>query len=512
MSFSLGNRMSQLGVGLALLTSLPKVSEGAVMLDAGTTLPGSSYITYGTNFANSMVAIKRIDSITGVISYGSGIQIDEKHVITAAHVMDLDSSGGLRPISNMSVEIGPDILSPSISSAFARYQVHPTYPVSSGLGTGSQIDIAIIEINEVLAGRGVNISSTSVATGIVLAHAGYGRYALQEQSIQPVDGKLRAFNAASRAPTSLFNDYFYTSANNLSGLSYPLKGGALNQDSGGGVYQQVNSEFFLTGLMVAQSSGTTAGVRTTHLDLTRPEIRQWLDAFRMNSTAPTPPKLSLNSQGGNVICLKSSEPLQCFGGRWIPEYSSDLLNWCEFANAFNPTQDGSYECPLYLTGDRQYFRLRWEMKLLAPPEAAPLQENILAMLPAPENQAAEIYQTMQPEMQPAPASETAASLSTLSAPESSQSLRVVETQNSIFSPQPATPNPYRPEAISGNQIFAPSPLRSNGTPLVDSTLKLPKIPTEPQESWKLQSPLRLKKGTKPVIPSTRSKKPLQKRS
>jgi hypothetical protein len=244
---------------------------GIIMYNA-TTLPGQAYMDYGAQFQNSMVGVKRVSTAnTGAFGFVSGVQIDERHVITAAHA--IDSATGFWPKDYLFVTIGSNIYSASTDVAIKRMTIHPSY--TGVLGTG--IDLVIFELDSAVPGRGVNIASSAAPNGQSLIFAGYGQHALTDGPLQPVDGNLRAFGSLAINPTSQFNNDYYNAGND-DPFGF-LQGKAANRDSGGGVY--FNSE--LTGLMVATEFGTSSLGYTTYLDLTRPEIRAFIAEFRASS-------------------------------------------------------------------------------------------------------------------------------------------------------------------------------------------------------------------------------------
>jgi hypothetical protein len=270
--------LRRLGAGLTAAVTLLAVglrpTDAAVMLASGTTLPGQAYMDYGAQFQNSILAIRYVTSL-GNIRHSSAVQIDARHVLTAAHV--LDSIVGFRPPESVSVLTGTNFLNPTSETSIRRYKVHPTYIPGSFLGVGSQIDLIVIELDEPLQGRGVSIRLSPVPNGETISFAGFGQHALPYQPLQPQDGSLRGFKAVSAGAASQFDDYFYGNGN--SGSPTPNSGYAANHDSGGGAY--FNGE--LTGIMTGAAGGTDPIGATTYLDITRPEIRAFIAEFRASS-------------------------------------------------------------------------------------------------------------------------------------------------------------------------------------------------------------------------------------
>jgi hypothetical protein len=245
---------------------------GVVMFNA-TTLPGQAYMDYGAQFQNSMVGIKRVSTANnGAFGFVSGVQIDERHVITAAHA--IDSATGFWPKNYLFVTMGSNLYSASTDVAIKRMSIHPSY-TTGALGIG--IDLVIFELDSVVPGRGVSIATSTAPNGQSLSFAGYGQHAVVDGTLQTLDGHLRAFDARSLDPSGIFDNYYYTAAS--ASESGPLQGKGANRDSGGGVYYQND----LVGIMIAVSGGTSSVGFTTFLDLTRPEIRSWIAEFRASS-------------------------------------------------------------------------------------------------------------------------------------------------------------------------------------------------------------------------------------
>ena len=259
-----------LTAAVTLLTLSLRPTDAAVMLAPGTTLPGQDYIDYGAQFQNSMVGIKRVSPTNGAFGFVSGVQIDERHVITSAHGIDTTAQG-FWPMKFLFSVVGTNLYTPASTTPFRRMSVHPSYGRSFGTG----IDLVVIELEEALPGRGSHIADNSVASGELLVFAGFGQFALVDGALQPVDGFVRAFDATATNPSPLFDNYYYSDG-------YPnglLPGKGANRDSGGGVYFGND----LVGIIIAVGAETSSSGRTTFLDLTRPEIRSWIAEFQASS-------------------------------------------------------------------------------------------------------------------------------------------------------------------------------------------------------------------------------------
>lgn len=268
-----------------------------VMLAPGTTLPGQSYISYAAPFKSCMVAIKRVSVSTGAITYVSGIQIDSRHVITTCH--GLDSTSGIRPLSNLSVLIGDNILTPSVEINIRRCLIHPDY---RSYGQGE--DIAILELAEEVPNRGVELGNY-VAINNVIQMAGYGQAALSDGALQPLDGFLRAFDSFSNGSSlSWLPDEHYNQATPFEHY-YPLlpfAGFGAQYDSGGGVF--LNGK--LVGIIVAATESWFGEVGCTwYLDTTRPTILAHIEQFR---------KYSVGGAVGFNFSLSSIEPASASNG------------------------------------------------------------------------------------------------------------------------------------------------------------------------------------------------------
>jgi hypothetical protein len=271
----------------ALWSAVPKQAEAAVMLAPGTVLPGEEYKTYGATFADSVVAIKTISPTSGTVRYASGVQLDEYTIITAAHV--LDAAVGFRPFANVFVLGGVNFFSPDFESSIATYVIHPTYSQGSGLGTGSQIDLAVITLSTPIFGRGAIIGS-SIPNGEVVALAGYGQHGLSPSSLQAQDGYIRAFNGETVNPSGLFDNQYYGMTIGFSSIN--LRGMGAQYDSGGGVFHDNQ----LVGFMTAASGSSS----TTFLDLTNSEIQNFIAA----NSIPEPSRAVLIFGGLLVIASR----------------------------------------------------------------------------------------------------------------------------------------------------------------------------------------------------------------
>jgi hypothetical protein len=229
------------------------------MLVPGTVLPGEDYKTYGTQFANSVVAIKTISPTSGTVRYASGVQLDEYTIITAAHV--LDSTSGFRPFANVFVVGGVNFNAPDFVSSIASYVIHPTYVQGSGFGTGSQLDLAVITLSNPIHGRGVEIG-TEAPIGAALAMAGFGQHGFSSASLQPQDGYIRAFDSQVVATSSQFDSRYYGLGIGISSLN--LEGAGAQFDSGGGVFYNNKLVGFMT---TAGGSASTGFLKVTNSDV-----------------------------------------------------------------------------------------------------------------------------------------------------------------------------------------------------------------------------------------------------
>ena len=268
-----------------MMSALPKEADGAVMLASGTTLPGEAYKTYGAQFADSVVAIKTVSPVSGTVRYTSGVQLDEYTIITAAHV--LDSTVGFRPFANVSVIGGVNFNTPDFVSSIASYRIHPTYVQGSGLGTGSQIDLAVITLSNPIYGRGVEIG-TEAPIGAALEMAGFGQYGLSSSTLQGQDGYLRAFESQVVNSSSVLDGNVYGTGIGFSSLSLEGKG-ALG-DSGGGVFYGNK----LIGLIHSEAGSAT----TNFLKLT-PDVRDFIGL-----AVPEPTKAGLIALGLMSLALR----------------------------------------------------------------------------------------------------------------------------------------------------------------------------------------------------------------
>ena len=233
------------------------------MLAPGTVLPGEEYKTYGAQFANSGVAIKTVSPTSGTVRYASGVQLDEYTVITAAHV--LDTAVGFRPFANVFVVGGVNFNAPDFVSSIVSYVIHPTYVQGSGLGTGSQIDLAVITLSSPIYGRGVEIG-VGAPIGAALAMAGFGQFGLSSSALNPQDGFIRAFDSQVVDNSAVFDSSIYGTGIGFSTLN--LEGQGAPYHSGGGVFYDNK----LIGIM--HSGGGSAS--TNFLKVTNSDVMNFI--------------------------------------------------------------------------------------------------------------------------------------------------------------------------------------------------------------------------------------------
>jgi secreted trypsin-like serine protease len=199
-----------------------------------------------------MVSVKEISS-TGEIGYGSGVQIDQRHVLTAAHVVDSNTSEGMTPLERVSVIIGGNnIMVDGVEMSVRRYAYHSTYTPGTPSGASGQngIDIAILELDQPIAGRGIDLAQAAPATNDVLNFVGYGRAAVAtSSSLEPLDGKSRGWEMKTYSSVlGGFNSSLYkTARGSTSDTVLTLPGYGANRDSGGMV---ANQQGQLVGLII----------------------------------------------------------------------------------------------------------------------------------------------------------------------------------------------------------------------------------------------------------------------
>jgi hypothetical protein len=285
-----------LGLAGAMISALPKEADGAVMLASGTTLPGEYYKNYGAQFADSAVAIKTVSPTSGTVRYASGVQLDEYTIITAAHV--LDTAVGFRPFANVFVVGGVNFKTPDFVSSIASYVVHPTYVQGSGLGTGSQVDLAVITLSNPIYGRGVDIG-LGAPTGSVLAMAGYGQHGLSSSALQPQDGYIRAFESQVVDSSSVLDNNVYGTGIGFSVLN--LEGQGAPYYSGGGV--------FYDGKLIGLIHSGAGSASTNFLKLT-PDVRDFIGL-----AVPEPTKVGLIAAGLLSVAFKRRRRISLGGGR-----------------------------------------------------------------------------------------------------------------------------------------------------------------------------------------------------
>jgi hypothetical protein len=214
--------------------------------------------------------------------FGSVTFINPYYAITAAHAVgNLYQNGGFLRIGtggNFNTDPG------QVVNAYEAI-FYPTYQSGTDLNNP---DIVILKLATPLAG----VSQVSYGTANpfdVVTSFGYGFAFFAGDPIVQPDGFRRGWNARVGIGAPFFGaDQWYNWTQfGAGGASIPVNGKALSGDSGGGVY---NSQGQLVGINFGQTGNGASVGSTSYLDLSRPEIRSWLDA---NTVIPTPGTVGL---------------------------------------------------------------------------------------------------------------------------------------------------------------------------------------------------------------------------
>jgi hypothetical protein len=326
---------------LALMT----VQSGmpCIMLAPGTALPGQAYIEAANPFLHLIVAIKRISPTTGFVDYATGIKIGPNQILTAAHVVDA-LGGSFNSPANLSVLTGHNFLSPTQNVSVAFYRVHPSYIQGSGLGTGSQIDLAVIHTTIAMDGPYAVIGTSPLANGNILTMIGAGRPGFLGGILDPYDGNFRACRGSLVNPTSQFDNLYYNGLNASGSSSFSLPGGGSLGCSGGAGFTANNEVVFLI------TSGAYGGssVRTIGVDLTNPEIHNFI--------ASEPPKLTL-TVSPTTAQLSFADLIR--NRQYRVMRSSALTAWTE-SHRFTAASDTATWSESLATSGKMFYRLEWD--------------------------------------------------------------------------------------------------------------------------------------------------------
>lgn len=328
---------------LALLT----IQSGmpCIMLAPGTALPGQAYIDAANPFLHLIVAIKRISPTSGFVDYATGIKIGPNQILTAAHVVDA-LGGNFNSPANLSVLTGQNFFEPNQNISVAFYRVHPSYIQGSGLGTGSQIDLAVIHTTLAMDGPYAQIGTTPLTNGNVLTIVGAGRPALYGtpfDSPEPFDGKFRACRGSLLDPTSQFNNLYYASLRSFTTSNFGIPGGASIGDSGGAGFGSDNLVYFL----ITAATWTSASVRTFGVDLTQPEVRNFITS--------EPPKLTITLSSTSTQ-LTLADLVR--NRQYRVMRSTTLNSWAE-AHRFTATSTSATWSESLAPSGTSFYRLEW---------------------------------------------------------------------------------------------------------------------------------------------------------
>jgi len=218
--------------------------------------------------------------------YASVTFINPYYAITAAHaVTNLFQNGTYARIG-----MGGNYFNEPGQTVDAYEAIfYPTY--QQGSVNTNNPDIAILRLATPLQG----VSQVSYGTANpfdVVTSFGYGFAFFAGDPIVQPDGFRRGWNARVNPGAPLFGSDTWYNFTQFGGTSVPVNGKALSGDSGGGVY---NSQGQLVGINFGQTGNGASLGTTSYLDLSRPEIRSWLEA---NTVIPTPGTLGLLALAG----------------------------------------------------------------------------------------------------------------------------------------------------------------------------------------------------------------------
>jgi hypothetical protein len=217
--------------------------------------------------------------------FGSVTFINPYYAITAAHAVGnlYDNGGFLRIGTGGNFNSDPGQVVDAYEAIF-----YPTY--QGGVDTNNP-DIVILKLATPLAGVSQESYGTANPFDVVTSF-GYGFAFFAGDPIVQPDGFRRGWNARVNPGAPLFGSDTWYNFTQFGGTSVPVNGKALSGDSGGGVY---NSQGQLVGINFGQTGNGASLGTTSYLDLSRPEIRSWLEA---NTVIPTPGTLGLLALAG----------------------------------------------------------------------------------------------------------------------------------------------------------------------------------------------------------------------
>jgi hypothetical protein len=327
----------------AFISLVAPSGTASVMLAPGTVLPGQAYIDKGAEFADRVVAIRRV-SASGVVSYASGIKLTPYHVLLPAHV--IDSLSGFRPPERLRVLIGSNFFSPLQTLDVVSYVTHPTYISGSNSVGGSVYDMAVLKISIAMPPPFASLAAISPPNGTTITYAGYGMPGLSLATATSHDGNLRSFQGTSTSTTGfLFDDAIYGATFASSTLGLPLAGSGSVGDSGAAGFTSDNDVAF----MATSGSGDNF---TFGVDLTNPTAREFITA---NTVMPDPPQLAIALVATSAQ-LSLSNLLS--GREYRVMRSPTLSNWQEAFRFTATVTSYSWSEAISPIG-RTFYRLEW---------------------------------------------------------------------------------------------------------------------------------------------------------
>lgn len=327
---------------MALLCLLAKTSDAALMKTANYNNPVTrqQHFDLGKSYGGTVVHL-----MSGTNFAGSGVVVNNSRcVVMAAHEFENGPGGTFQDptTENFYVRTGPNYLNnPGTSIRISQLIRHPTR-TAPGVGTDSAI--AILE-SDLPGAIPTSIAGTQPVISEVLDLVGFGDQATASVSswsyITPTSGDI----IAGKAPVDTIDSGIIKTrflANSTQSLIYNGTPG----DSGGGLF---NSQRQLCGTL-SQASSIAGSANTYSVNLI--SISPWIQ--QITSPYNVTPTLHIEKNANQVALKAFGSALTLNGGSWLPQKSTNLVDWVDTAEQFSGNT-----CSITTSEPTVFYRLRW---------------------------------------------------------------------------------------------------------------------------------------------------------
>ena len=310
------------------LAFMPAKIEAAVMLAAGTTLPGENYMAFGASFLGRSVWVKGRYA-TGTIAYFTGLRINGGNILT----INVQTHSPNGPITVLEVGNGPNYFTDP-------GEVRPVINVV----LNPSLDLSILQLGgDFFPGTDLVVGSTPGFYEPIQI-AGYGQFALQDGPIQLQDGNIRGLEQVQGSN----NNFAFVSSGEFGLLNFP--GGAKPGYSGAPVFYGGDP----IGIVTSGILGTQEIQGTYYVPLNTPG----LDAFIAANTAVQTKPVSLTCTIANGQVQLAMSHLVTSRTYKVMRSGNLAPSWTE-AHSFPATSpSATWSEPLSPDG-RQFYRLEW---------------------------------------------------------------------------------------------------------------------------------------------------------